>query len=247
MLSMEFRSMIITRGILILEDLFFYPRLKKYYKSHLKDCKVIIDVGANKGQSIEAFRSIWKKVRIYSFEPEPEAGQYLQGKYGRDPEIILRNEGVSSTTGKKHFSVSHLDLTSTFSELNYGSKYLQRKGRLLGYPVSKIIKDRITVSVTSLSDFLETERLGVIDLIKIDTEGHEYDCLKGLFTLHEGQRTFHVRYIQFEYHRDDMYLDLISLHEFDTLLKDNGYVFVFRIRHPFGDYHELIYRHRNEA
>jgi FkbM family methyltransferase len=40
----------------------------------------LLDVGANVGQSIEFFASVWPKVRIYSVEPDPVNYQKIQFK-----------------------------------------------------------------------------------------------------------------------------------------------------------------------
>jgi len=53
---MSIRTKIIQRLIHINEAIFFYPRLKKFYVSNINKKQInIIDVGANKGQSIEFF------------------------------------------------------------------------------------------------------------------------------------------------------------------------------------------------
>jgi FkbM family methyltransferase len=244
---MKARSSVIISSINLLENVFFYPKLKRYLKRHLGDSDVIIDVGANRGQSIDIFRTIWATAKIYSFEPNPELFKYLKNKFRCDANIILRNEGVSSATGNKTFYINQLDLTSSFSELNYESEYLKTKGKILGYSVQDIIKQEIHVSVFSLSDFITSEGLEVIDLIKIDTEGHEYECLVGLFSLPKAQRKFHVRYIQIEEHKDDMYLDQVDFEEVNALLEDNGYYLEYNIKHPFGNYFEKIYKYKNEA
>ena len=53
---MKLRTKIIQSLIHINEAIFFYPKLKKFYKDNLKNASVsILDVGANKGQSIDFF------------------------------------------------------------------------------------------------------------------------------------------------------------------------------------------------
>ena len=51
---MSSRSRLVQKLIHINEAIFFYPKLKKFYKTHLNQNRInIIDVGANKGQSID--------------------------------------------------------------------------------------------------------------------------------------------------------------------------------------------------
>ena len=67
---MKFRTQIIQKLIHINESIFFYPKLKKFYKKNLTHNQInIIDVGANKGQSIDFFLEINQNASINSFEP----------------------------------------------------------------------------------------------------------------------------------------------------------------------------------
>ena len=56
---MNLRTKIIQKLIHINESVFFYPALKRFYRKELAGSKLnIIDVGANKGQSIDFFLKI---------------------------------------------------------------------------------------------------------------------------------------------------------------------------------------------
>lgn len=57
-----------------LEKVFFYPKLARAYKElnlidvkGLRDGLVVFDVGANKGQSVKFFKSIYPFSTIYAF------------------------------------------------------------------------------------------------------------------------------------------------------------------------------------
>ena len=77
---MNIRIIIIQFLISINENIFFYPRLRRFYKRKNIDqdnATIIFDVGANKGQSIDFFSKIYKNVKIYAFEPNPKLYNYL--------------------------------------------------------------------------------------------------------------------------------------------------------------------------
>ena len=79
---MSNRSRLVQKLIHINEAIFFYPKLKKFYKTHLNQNRInIIDVGANKGQSIDFFLKINKNATINSFEPNKKLFHLLQNKY----------------------------------------------------------------------------------------------------------------------------------------------------------------------
>jgi FkbM family methyltransferase len=46
------------------------------------DCPTIIDVGANRGQTIDMLKSAFTTPNIYSFEPNPVLASRLMAKYG---------------------------------------------------------------------------------------------------------------------------------------------------------------------
>ena len=52
---MSLRTKLIQSIIHINENIFFYPKLKNFYKSIINNDVCILDVGSNKGQSIDFF------------------------------------------------------------------------------------------------------------------------------------------------------------------------------------------------
>ena len=75
---MSIRTKIIQKLIHFNEPFFFYPTLKKFYKKVLHDKELnILDVGANKGQSIDFFLNINDKAKIDAFEPNKKLFHYL--------------------------------------------------------------------------------------------------------------------------------------------------------------------------
>ena len=236
---MNIRIRLIQLMIEINEKLIFYPRLKTFYKKAPININspIILDVGANKGQSIDFFRSIYPKGIIYAFEPNPRLFTNLQKKYKHLNNIILINKGVSNSNGTLELKETVTDETSTFEELNYDSNYLKMKSAILGVDPKNIVLKTHQVEVIKLSDFIHDNKLAQIEAIKIDTEGHELKCLMGLFSENNPK----IKYIQLESHNDDMYLQNGEKLTISDLLLKNGYTICTKIKHGFGDFDELIY------
>jgi FkbM family methyltransferase len=240
---MKLRTKIIQSLIHINEAIFFYPKLKKFYKDNLKNASVsILDVGANKGQSIDFFLGINPNAKITAFEPNKKLFQLLQEKYKNNGNIILNNLGVSNTNGELEFNENILDETSTFESLNLDSKYLEKKAKVLGVTKESIIVDKYKVAVISLSEFLKSNESSSFDVLKIDVEGHELQVLEGLFS--DGNQ-FKIRLIQLESHNDDMYLSNSKHEDIDQLLNKNGFFEIAKIKHGFGDFAEIIYENKD--
>jgi FkbM family methyltransferase len=221
------------------ERVIFYPKLRKFYRKNVMSQKpTILDVGANKGQMISFFLSIFPDCNIYAFEPNAELFKKLVIKYKAQQNVHLFNKGVSNEKGKLLFNESILNETSTFEELNYDSQYLKIKSKILGIRPEKIIKRSYEVEVITLADFINEQNLAYIDVLKIDTEGHEFKCLLGLF---KTNAKYPIQFIQLEEHNDDMYKNKISEEQISSLLGENEFILFEKIKHGFGDFHELIY------
>jgi FkbM family methyltransferase len=241
---MKLRTKIIQSLIHINEAIFFYPKLKKFYKDNLKNASVsILDVGANKGQSIDFFLGINPNAKITAFEPNKKLYHLLGEKYMNNGNIILNNLGVSNFNGELEFNENILDETSTFESLNLDSKYLEKKAKVLGVTKEAIIVDKYKVAVITLSEFLKSNENSSFDVLKIDVEGHELQVLEGLFS--NGSQ-FNIRLIQLESHNDDMYLRNSKHEDIDQILNKNGYFEITKIKHGFGDFAEIIYENKNK-
>jgi|688.fasta_scaffold00387_66 FkbM family methyltransferase len=239
------RSRLVQKLIHINEAIFFYPKLKNFYKTHLNQNRInIIDVGANKGQSIDFFLKINKNATINSFEPNKKLFHLLQNKYKTNTNITIHNLGLSNVKGELIFHENVMDETSSFEELNFESKYLEKKAKVLGVAKENIIVDNYKVEVIRLSDFLKDNTNIGFDVLKIDVEGHELQCLQGLFQEESG--VLPIRFIQLESHNDDMYLNNNQHQEIENILFKNDFEKCITIKHGFGDFAEIIYENKGK-
>jgi FkbM family methyltransferase len=221
------------------EKIFFYPALKGFYQAAFRGKKAVtvLDIGANRWQSILFFQHMFPDAVIHSFEPNPTLYKTLVKKFNH-PRIHLHETGVSSTTGTKVFYEHVLDETSGFELAATDSHYNQIKNRILLTPSNQSIQASYEVKVIALDDFIESNQLENIDIVKIDVEGHEADVLQGAKHLLDSRK---VRFIQMERHYDDQYA--LSHKTIDDLLTQAGYAEFFRQKHGFGNFFEVIYHH----
>jgi FkbM family methyltransferase len=223
------------------EMVFFERRLHRFYKKKLiNSIRTVIDVGANKGQSINFFLKLNPDCVIYALEPNPVLYDFLTKKYRNQKNIRIFNFGISERSGEKLFFENIFDYTSSFEDLNIDSGYLRRKAKILGVKPENIIGKKYPVEVLTLSDFIQKNHIQEeIDILKIDTEGHEYYCLQGLFI---AQQPVRVKYIQIENHNDDMYKNRVPFSKINDLLEENGFSVIAKVRHGFGNLDEVIYK-----
>ncbi len=220
------------------EAIIFYPKLRRYYRRLGLASPTILDVGSNKGQSIAFFRQIFREAQIFSFEPNPVLIERLKSEWNSDHRVFLYHTGVSDHQGMLELQVTVTDETSTFEPLNPDSTYLKMKSRVLGVNPETMVTHRHKVRVLRLSDFIREQALRTVHILKIDTEGHEYKCLVGLFE----DAAVLPEYIQLEVHEDDMYVNRDELKRIPELLSKHGYRQDAVIAHGFGDFSEVIYK-----
>ena len=217
------------------ERLIFERKLYRFYKKNAKK-KVFFDVGANHGQTIDFFLRLNKLAEIYAFEPNRGLFEKLVEKYSDFPNVKLFMLGVSDEDGVKTFYENVFDFTSTFEIVNENSTFLEKKRKVLGVKSGNLIKDSYEVEVVKLSTFIKNMKINQIDILKIDTEGHELACLNGLF---DSKMECDIDIIQTEKLNGDMYntnfnsiVDLLKVHNFEISKE---------IKHGFGDFEDVVF------
>ncbi|MEJ1237885.1 FkbM family methyltransferase [Chryseolinea sp. T2] len=175
---------------------------------------VFLDVGANQGNYSILLSSQFPEARIFAFEPNPTAYQKLvesfKGAENDRANIYPVPLGLGSTPeSKTMFSYSD-DPSSEHASVHKGV-----------FSDSNKLKSVVAIDTefTTLDSFCEMKQFDCIDLLKIDTEGHEYEVLKGSARmLNNGS----IRVIQFEFGECNVY-SRVFLKDFYDLLQ--GYEF----------------------
>jgi FkbM family methyltransferase len=127
---------------------------------------VIFDVGANVGEKSLYMSNLWPDADIHAFEPVATTFQTLRSNVGTAPRIRPWNVALSDSVGQ-----AEIFLDEQYSELS--SMNATRSGR------SELINR------TTLDAFASDRQIDRVDLLKIDTEGHEEAVLHGARGLFE--------------------------------------------------------------
>lgn len=125
--------------------------------------KVIFDVGAHVGEYIEKIREFGSDATIYAFEPVSDTYKQLTAK--NIPGVIPVNMALSSASGERTIYISSND--NAISPLQSDGK------EALSYD------NQETIQCSTVDEYAAANHIEHIDLLKIDTEGHDLDVLKG--------------------------------------------------------------------
>jgi FkbM family methyltransferase len=130
---------------------------------------VVIDIGANEGQTIDMVRRAFATPTIFSFEPNPELLPLLKQKYGSSG-IVIEGLALGNSEESAPFHLSENSELSSVLTLDQSNEN----------PFSKVsIRDTVRVPMTKLDTYVEKSGLPYIDLLKIDTQGFDLEVLRG--------------------------------------------------------------------
>ena len=229
----------IIRRLLNYFDFFQQKKIFDFLKKKMSSKPVLIDVGAHHGETIKYFIKNFDFKKIHSFEASKENFNVLTKnlKNINDPNIIVNNFGLSNQKIEHKFHEFIESSSSTLSEINLNSLYFKRKIRVLGLSNHKEKPYKISkVKLDLLDNYIEKNNINRIDLLKIDTEGHEYFVLKGLLkNMHK------INYIYFEHHYDNMLDKGYTFSNIHKLLKKNNFNRVLKTKMYFRNTFEYIY------
>ena len=227
----------ITFCTLSIFDYFHKKKIIKFLKLNKNHyINLFLDIGAHKGESIKFFSDNLKLKKIISFEASKENFKFLKNKYNNVKNVTLENIALSSDISEKKFNQCKESSSSTFSTINLNSKYLFNKMKYLNYSKSENFYEEQSIKTDTLDNYLNKNNIYNIDLIKIDTEGHEFEILKGL-----KQNIKNVKIIIFEHHYDNMLAKNYTFSDIHNYLEKNSFNNIFKIKMPFRKSFEYIY------
>lgn len=156
-----------------------YLFLKKYVKD--KKNFILFDVGANIGEYTNKALKYNENLTSYAFEPVKMTFNELVKNVPKEL-VFCENEALSNKIGKNFINV-------------YGNLYgINSIESHKNSSIETVVKEEININ--TLDNFVEKNKIKVIDLMKIDTEGHDLNVLIGSnLSIEKGV----IKAIQFEY------------------------------------------------
>jgi FkbM family methyltransferase len=163
------------------------------------------DVGANKGQTITALLDAFPKASIHAFEPSPETFDHHLARLA-SWNVKLNKCGLGSGTGELTFYENDSSVMSSFLPPGAsGSGNVSRK---------------ITVPVTTVDKYAADNAIHHIDLLKIDTQGFDFEVIKGAAAMLDGGR---IDLLLTEVTVDALYDGLPRFDQIYSFMADRGY------------------------
>jgi FkbM family methyltransferase len=175
-----------------------------------KSNPVIIEVGANIGQTTAEFLREMPAATIYCFEPDPRAIAEFK-KNITSPNVHLIESAVGNENGTIVFHQS--SGVDEYDDWNQSGSIRKPKEHTKVWP-KVTFENQIEVPIIRLDDWEKSLNIPLVDFVWADTQGAEGDLIKGgINTLNKS------RYFYTEYGFKELYDGQISLEEIDLLLQ----------------------------
>ena len=215
---------------------------KKFKKKFIN----VIDIGAHKGETIDLILNNFNVEKIFSFEPNKKLYENLRNKYFKKRDFIqILNLGIGQNNEIKELNIMTDTSSSTFNEIDKKSVYFQRKEKIFNFFSNNknFFDQKQKIKIDSLSNIIEEKNIKNINILKIDTEGYEYNVLKGL----NVENFKIIDFIYFEHHFDLMIKKNYKYSDIDKLLKENNFFLDFKIKMNFRKSFEYIYKNEKKT
>lgn len=197
------------------------------------DQRVIFDIGSHEGEYIKVCYDIAKEMNyifdVHCFEPEPNSfAKLLESGLHIAPGFTLNNIAISNQNGEETL-YAHIDgaANASLNKPDYSYKNVKFD-----------IEQRVITK--TLKSYCAEHNTDIIDLLKIDAEGSEFEIIEDSIEFIKQRK---IRFIQFEFGIN--YVDLgIFFKDFYLML--SPYYDFYRI-HPMGLIPIMEYREEYEV
>ena len=139
--------------------------------------KLIYDIGANKGNKVNAFLKMG--FNVIAVEPERKAISTLKWRYGKNKKVTILENGVSDKE-----SILTIHIAANRSGLNtVSTKWVEslEKEKTNRWQKKHAFKKEYEIKTITLDQLFQS--YGIPYFIKIDVEGYEKNVIKGMNSL----------------------------------------------------------------
>lgn len=161
-------------------DLSANGELRVLERLDISPSPTVFDVGANRGDWTEAVLAHNADAAVECFEPTSAVYHDLESRYSSDERVRTHRVALSDSNGTGRLAFGADDSKNTLSPIGPGASTYGEE----------------VVQLERGDHFMAMHGLESIDLLKIDTEGHDLSVLRGFGSAIEHGR---VAAIQFEY------------------------------------------------
>ena len=215
-------------------------KILSFFKKKFNNASLfILDVGSHHGETISFFSNNFDVSQIHGFEPSITNFLTLEKNIKKLKNIQIHNYGLGNKYGVFDFTQTSESSSSTFVQISEKSSYFKKKYLILNLGKKKDNLKKTQCSLDTGKNFFQKNDLNYVDLLKIDTEGFEFEVLEGL-----DDHIKKIKFIYFEHHFDDMLQKSYKLSNIHNLLIAKNFKKVFKLKMSFRKAFEYVYENK---
>jgi len=224
----------------ILDKYFHQKNIITYLKKNIENIEVFFDIGSHKGTYTDLIIKEYKVRKVVMVDPQKNIFKFIKKKYANNKIVKTYNFAISDKKKKQTLYINKHDLTSSLTQIDKKNSYLNLKAKLFGGTINDLIQNKYMVNSCRLSEIIKKNSVNKIDLLKIDTEGHELQVLKGAGSFLKNK----VNFMLIEIHNSNIFIDYDAkkIHNF---LKKNKFILRKKYKFPFTTWEDRIYQNKN--
>lgn len=141
---------------------------------------VIIDGGAHRGGSVDAFSQYVPQAQFHCFEPDPLLAKALTQTFTGNANVRVVMAALGETKGRATFNINVSRPTNS----------LLPPGEALQADLQSLCElvEQVEVDIVTIDDYCKGQALDRVDIIKLDLQGYDYKALLGAqVTLHDAR------------------------------------------------------------
>ena len=202
------------------------------YKIAIAQCgrvdPVIIDGGAHRGGSVEAFSRYAPQAQFYCFEPDPSLAHELTGLFSDNPHVRVVMAALGDASGKATFNINVSRPTNS----------LLAPGDALQPDLQSLCQlvEQVEVDILTIDAYCEAQSLDRVDIIKLDLQGYDYKALLGAKTALRGTGVVLIEVLFVEIYKGcNLFPDVLQL------MSECGYTLYTLCGLHYGNHDELLW------
>jgi len=204
---------------------------------NLNSIKTVIDIGSHKAELYKTLTNSNLEIdRYIAFEPVKSLYKNLVNEYKKNPAFEVLNIALSNKEGSRNIKINTFSSTHTFSTTNENKLKYKIKNFL-----SRLQKDEFEKLESVQMNYLDNLNLGIkntVQLVKIDTEGHELETLQGSLMFFKEHKP---EYLIIEFQKKDNYKNY-DPNKIKKLINQLGYAKIKSVKGPFNLFIDTIYK-----
>jgi 2-O-methyltransferase len=195
-----------------------------------KEDPIIVEVGANCGQTTVEMLKEMPRATIYAFEPDPRAIEKFRAAV-KHPNVHLFECAIGAVNGSVEFNQSSggESLPDYTQGWDQSGSIRRPRSHLEVWPWVKFEK-KITVPIMTLDAWSDQHRIARADFIWADVQGAESDLVEGAARFLRSSRYFYTEYSDEEWYEGQISLaglieklpdfDLVMRYQMDALFQN---------------------------